>query len=128
MSDKCRVENTGRRVERESERLRRPDCDRVITAIQALAETPHPYGVKQPGPGIYRLRVGNYRVIYQVLDDEHLVLIGRVMRRSECTCRKWRHLFEETAEYDTEPIRNRYHTRQTSPFRYAPSGKASATG
>lgn|GEM_PF-7130882 len=59
MSDKCRVENTGRRVERESERLRRPDCDRVITAIQALAETPHPSGVKQLGPGIYRLRVGN---------------------------------------------------------------------
>jgi len=53
------VENTGRRVERESERLRRPDCDRVITAIQALAETPHPSGVKQLGPGIYRLRVGN---------------------------------------------------------------------
>ena len=56
MSDKCRVENTGRRIEREIERLRRPDYDRVITAIQALVETPHPYGVKQLGPGIYRLR------------------------------------------------------------------------
>ena len=48
--------------------------------------------------------MGNYRVIYQVLDDEHLVLIGRVMRRSERTYRKWRQLFEETAEYDAEPI------------------------
>lgn len=100
MSNRYHVENTGRRVEREIERLPRPD--RVIAAIQSLAKTPRPYGIKQLGPDVYRLRVGNYRVIYQVLDDECLVLIGRVCRRSERTYRKWRQLFEEPAEYDTD--------------------------
>jgi len=101
VSNKYHVENTGRRVEREIERLPHLDRDRVIAAIQALAKSPRPHGIKQLEPGIYRLRVGNYRVIYQVLDDERLVLIGRVAHRSERTYRKWRQLFEEPAEYDT---------------------------
>jgi len=67
-------------MEREIERLPRPDRDRVIAAIQSLADTPRPHGIKQLGPSIYRLRAGNYRVIYQVLDDERLVLIGRTGR------------------------------------------------
>jgi len=103
VSNKYRVENTGRRVEREIERLPRPDRDRVISAIQELADAPRPYGIKQLGPNTYRLRVGNYRVIYQVADDEHLVIIGRIARRSERTYRKWRQLFEEPAEYELQP-------------------------
>lgn len=50
------------------------------------------------------MRVGNCRVIYQVLDDEHLILIGRVVRRSERTYRDWRKLFEEPEEYETGPL------------------------
>ena len=103
MSNKYRVENTGWRVEREIERLPRPDRNRVISAIQELADAPRPYGIKQLEPNIYRLRVGNYRVIYRVLDDERLIIIGRVVRRSERTYRKWRQLFEETAEYELQP-------------------------
>ena len=102
MGSRYRVENTGRRVEREIERLPRPDRDRVINAIQSLADAPRPYGIKQLSPGIYRLRVGNYRVIYRVLDEERLVIVGRVCRRSERTYRQWRQLFEEPAEYDAE--------------------------
>jgi len=82
--------------------LPRPDRDRVLDAIQSLAGAPRPYGIKQLGPGVYRLRVGNYRVIYRVLDDEHLVIVGRVCRRSERTYRRWRQLFEEPAEYNAE--------------------------
>ncbi len=102
MSNKYSIENTGRRVEREIERLPRPDRDRVISTIQELADAPRPYGIKQLGPNIYRLRVGNYRVIYQVLDDERRVIIGRTTRRSERTYRKWKQLFEEPAKYELQ--------------------------
>ena len=37
--------------------------------------------------GTYRVRVGNYRVIYVVLDNEGVVIIARVARRSESTYR-----------------------------------------
>ena len=88
-------------MEKEIEQPPRSDRDRVIAAIQVLAETPRPYGIKQLSSSIYRLRVGNYRVIYRVLDDEHLI-IGRVARRSERTYRKWRQLFEEPVQYDAK--------------------------
>ncbi len=103
-------------MEKEIERLPRSDRDRVISAIQELAATPRPYGSKQLEPGIYRLRVGNYRVIYRVLDDEHLVLIGRIARRSERTYRKWRQLFEESEQYNMEP----QPAAATTPDRSAP--------
>jgi len=106
VSDKLRIEITSRRVEREIKRLPRPDRDRVIEAIRSLAETARPYGIKQLERDIYRMRIGNYRVIYQVLDDEHLILIGRVVRRSERTYRDWQQPFEEPEEYETMPLQS----------------------
>lgn len=99
MSSKYRVDTTSRRVEREIEKLPRSDRGHVIAAINSLADAPRPYGAKQLGPSVYRLRAGSYRVIYRVLDDERIVLIGRVARRSERTYRKWQQLFEEPAPY-----------------------------
>jgi mRNA-degrading endonuclease RelE of RelBE toxin-antitoxin system len=43
---------------------------------------------------VYRLRVGDYRVIYKVFDKEQLVIIGRVARRSEKTYQDFEDLFE----------------------------------
>lgn len=97
------VKFVGSRVKRELARIPQPDRDRIASALRSLADTPRPYGIKQLEPGIYRLRVGNYRVIYHVLDDEHIVLIGRIARRSERTYRKWRQLFEEPEQYDAGP-------------------------
>jgi len=62
--------------------------------VQALADDPRPPGVVQLEQDIYRLRVGDYRVIYKVLDEERIILIGRIARRSESTYRNLRRLFE----------------------------------
>ena len=44
---------------------------RLLSAIEALADDPRPSGVKKlkGGEGIYRVRVGTYRVLYQIRDD-----------------------------------------------------------
>ena len=49
----------------------------IITAIEALAHQPRPDGVKklQGGDGEYRLRVGDYRVLYDINDNELIVLV-----------------------------------------------------
>ena len=80
----------GKRVRKEIARLPRQDQARILVSIKALAEDPRPAGcqpVKVAGAGTYRLRVGDYRVIYLVLDDEQVVIVARVARRSESTYR-----------------------------------------
>jgi mRNA interferase RelE/StbE len=58
-------------------------------AIRGLSENPRPRGVmKMKGSKEgYRIRVGNFRVIYEVYDDENKVVISHVLRRNETTYR-----------------------------------------
>lgn len=60
--------------------------DRVSDAINALADTPRPPGCKamrgEPH-GTYRIRVGDYRVIYRVTDAVLLVLVIKVGNRGD---------------------------------------------
>ena len=74
-----------RRAEKALVRLTRRDRRRIIKAIDDLAEDPRPAGcvpVKAAPRGTYRVRVGDYRVIYLVLDDdEGLVTVTRVRRQ-----------------------------------------------
>ncbi len=71
-------------------RLPRQDQARILAVIKALAEYPRPAGcrpVKVAEKGTYRLRVGDYRVVYVVREDEQVVIVARVVRRSESTYR-----------------------------------------
>ena len=88
-----RVEASSTRIKRELRSVPLHDRERVIKAIESLAENPRPYGIVQLEPNVYRLRVGGYRVIYKVFDKEQLVIIGRVARRSESTYRDVTGLF-----------------------------------
>jgi mRNA interferase RelE/StbE len=53
---------------------------RVTTKIDALADNPHPTGTRKMkgGEHAYRLRVGDYRVVYDIIEDVVVVLILRV--------------------------------------------------
>ena len=80
----------GKRVRKETARLPRQDQARVLSAIKALAENPRPAGcrpVRAIERGTYRVRVGDYRVIYVVLDDEQVIIVARIAKRSESTYR-----------------------------------------
>jgi mRNA interferase RelE/StbE len=47
-----------------------------------LSENPHPYRYKKlKGSEFYRIRIGDYRVIYEINIDELLVLVVRVGHR-----------------------------------------------
>jgi mRNA interferase RelE/StbE len=80
----------GKRVRKEMARLPRQDQARVIAAIKSLGQEPRPPGcrpVKGAEKGTYRVRVGDYQVVYVVLDSEQTVVVARVTRRSESTYR-----------------------------------------
>lgn len=63
---------------------------RLEPEILALRDEPRPHGVRkiQGEERAYRIRVGNYRVVYEVYENEKLVVILRVVRRSESSYRK----------------------------------------
>ena len=79
------VRTTSRRVEKEIARLPARDREPVIAAIRGLVDNPRPHGSTKLDDDIYRLRVGDYRVIYKVYDAQKLIRVGRVRRRSEST-------------------------------------------
>lgn len=56
---------------------------RIASRINALAADPRPSGcVKLRGSeDIYRIRVGDHRILYQVKDDVLLVIVVKVGRR-----------------------------------------------
>ena len=73
-----------RSAARELKRLVKPDRVRIVAAIDRLAETPH-LGAALKGElrGLRRLRVGDHRVVYEVRDDELIVLVVRIAHRRD---------------------------------------------
>lgn len=57
---------------------------RVIKAIDALSADPRPSGTRPlvGYPNLWRIRVGDYRVVYTIKDTELVVLALRVAHRS----------------------------------------------
>jgi mRNA interferase RelE/StbE len=58
---------------------------RIITAIEELANDPTPIGCKTlvGSDHTYRIRVGDYRVIYDIHGDKLLVSVIRVRHRRD---------------------------------------------
>jgi mRNA interferase RelE/StbE len=58
---------------------------RVLKAVEILSETPRPPKGKQlvGGDGEWRIRTGDYRIIYEIHDHELLILVIRVGHRKE---------------------------------------------
>ena len=61
------------------------DRQRIVAKILALAEEPRPTGCEKLAGASerYRVRVGRYRILYSVTDDELLVLVVRVAHRKD---------------------------------------------
>jgi len=62
---------------------------RVASEIDALSTDPRPYGAeKLSGTLLWRIRIGDYRVVYAVDDAERVVTVVRIGHRREV----YRHL------------------------------------
>ena len=74
-----------RSAERELRRIDRPMIPRILVAIHNLAANPHPVGSRKlvGSEAEYRIRIGNYRVIYAVDEAEQVVDIQRIRHRKD---------------------------------------------
>jgi mRNA interferase RelE/StbE len=70
---------------RQVRKLDPPGRRRVQAAIDLLAENPRPPGARQlvGGAGEWRVRTGDFRIIYDIRDEELLVLVVKVGHRRD---------------------------------------------
>ena len=77
-----------RQLRKLTQRITWSDWTKLEQAIDDLSTNPRPPGaVKLSGTDFYRIRVGDYRVIYVINDEERNVTITKVARRTEATYR-----------------------------------------
>jgi mRNA interferase RelE/StbE len=73
------------RAQRDLKRLPRDVLVRLRSRIDSLAAAPRPHGVEKltDQEDIYRVREGDYRILYRMKGDELLVLVVRVGDRKD---------------------------------------------
>ena len=60
------------------------DRQRIVSHIQGLTENPRPPGFqKLSGADKYRIRYGNYRIVYSIDDRERVVRVVKIGHRKE---------------------------------------------
>ncbi|MDO8684399.1 MAG: type II toxin-antitoxin system RelE/ParE family toxin [Armatimonadota bacterium] len=81
MSYKVLLEST---AERDIQHLARDILKRIDSKLEALARDPRPHGVTKlqgrEGTG-WRVRVGDYRILYTIDDDSKTVYVYRIRSR-----------------------------------------------
>lgn len=70
---------------KELEKLPKQIIPRIITTVEGLAEKPYPPGVRKLANTefTFRIRVGDYRVVYDVVKTRLIVQIIRVRHRKD---------------------------------------------
>ena len=76
-------------AQRDLRRLPSQARNRLVSPIQLLSDNPQPRGVRKirGQERAWRIRTGPYRIIYDVYDDQQLVVVFKVDRRRETTYR-----------------------------------------
>ena len=73
-----------RRAQKELADLSKVDYERLCNVVLALAENPRPAGCKKlVGREGWRIRSGDYRVIYEINDTEQKVTVLHVGHRRD---------------------------------------------
>ncbi|MBN1369598.1 MAG: type II toxin-antitoxin system RelE/ParE family toxin [Dehalococcoidaceae bacterium] len=73
-----------RRAQKSLDNLPEHDFIAVIEVIKHLADSPRPKGVEKiKSAGLWRIRQGDYRIVYSIDDDTKMVVILRIGHRQE---------------------------------------------
>jgi mRNA interferase RelE/StbE len=73
-----------RKAQRSLDKLPKSDFTAIIEAVKNLAESPRPKGVEKiKSAGLWRIRYGDYRIVYSIDDDNKIIIILRIGHRRE---------------------------------------------
>ncbi len=69
---------------KELKKIQDQDQERIVKRIQSLADNPRPDGVKKlSGEEKYRVRQGDYRILYKIEEEIITVTIVRIANRKD---------------------------------------------
>jgi len=83
-----------RDIEKQLARIPSKQRERVIETMRSLRSDPRPAGCIKLDNILYRIREGQYRIIYAIFDNEVVVFICKVARRTETTYRDLQKLLD----------------------------------
>jgi len=74
-------------AQKDFQKLPAKDQERVRVALLALQENPFQGDIKRlkGQPTAWRRRVGNYRIIYDLYPEQHLIVVAGILRRTSTT-------------------------------------------
>ena len=74
-----------KRVLKDLDKIPNQDVERIFNAFEALSSNPYPQGSKKLSGklNLYRVRQGNYRIVYSVVHKEKEIKIILVRHRKE---------------------------------------------
>ena len=76
-------------VQKELDALSGQDYEAIAKAISTLEQNSRPPRVKKlTESGLWRIRVGQYRVVYAIDDESRLITVVRIARRKEDTYKR----------------------------------------
>ena len=72
-------------AEKSLKKIPKKDLQKIIEAIQVLAISPFPDGCRKlrGEEDVYRVRQGNYRIIYEVIGSKLIVLVLKIGHRKD---------------------------------------------
>ena len=82
-----------KRVQRELDALLGVDYERVVVKLRALTTAARPRGCEKLYDAIYRVRVGDFRIICLIDEENKRIEVGGIRRRTERTYKGIERLF-----------------------------------
>ena len=71
-------------VAKDFKKIPKKDISKILKVIRSLATDPRPHGVKKlSGQERYRMRQGNYRILYAIEDAQLVITVVKVGDRRE---------------------------------------------
>lgn len=83
-----------RDIEKQLQRIPKNQQARLVATMRALGDQPRPHGCVKLEDQLYRVRQGEYRIIYAVFDEPPVVVVCKIARRTEATYRDLARLLE----------------------------------
>ncbi len=73
-------------IEKDLSKLPKSEIIKILSKIERLSINPRPSGIeplKGSLKGLHRIRSGNYRIVYQIIDDRLVVLVVKISHRRD---------------------------------------------
>ncbi len=71
-------------IRKDLRRIAKKEVPKILKTIQGLADNPRPISSKKlTNEELYRIRIGNYRILYEIYDDRLVVLVVKAGHRKD---------------------------------------------